>query len=407
MDSWLDLDPDAPFGLGTLPYGVVSPSAGGDRRVAVAIGGQALDLAAAAGAGILGPRLVTEWFAADSLNRFMSTGPTMWRELRERLVELLSASRHQDRTRGVLVERQSLREWLPWDVTDYVDFYSFEAHAKATARIFRPSSPELPPSWRSLPIGYHGRAGSVVVSGTEVTRPRGQYLDDAGAVVDGPTRKLDIEAEVGFVVGVGRDGPARLQEDVLEDHVFGVVLVNDWSARDVQRWEYVPLGPFLGKSFATSVSAWVTPLVAFDQARVEGPPQDPLPPPYLAGCDRRGIDLRLRVDVNTTTVAEPPFEGMYWSPAQQLAHLTSNGARLRTGDLYASGTVSGWEPGQAGSLLEASLDGTVPVVLDDGTQRGYLRDGDTVTITARTGRGPRVDLGPVVGRVRPPLAEPF
>jgi fumarylacetoacetase len=260
----------------------------------------------------------------------------------------------------------------------------------------------LPANWKHLPAGYHGRAGTVVVSGTPVVRPCGQFRSGEQTVF-GAEPRLDIEAEVGFVVGT----PSRAGESVsiaeFRDHVFGVVLLNDWSARAIQAWEYTPLGPFLGKSFATSISPWVVPLQALTSAWVPAPKQDPAPLDYLTG--RHGaLDLRLEIEWNETVVSRPPFRQMYWTPAQQLAHLTVNGAALRTGDLFASGTVSGPERDQRGSFLELSWNGTEPIELADGSTRTFLADGDTVSIRGRA-RGPAgswIDLGEVVGTVLPP-----
>jgi fumarylacetoacetase len=270
--------------------------------------------------------------------------------------------------------------------------------------MFRPEAPELPEAWRYLPIGYHGRAGTVVVSGTDVVRPRGQRrLPGSDGPEYGPSRRLDIEAEVGFVVGVpsslGRPVPAA----AFGDHVFGVVLVNDWSARDLQTWEYRPLGPFLAKSFATSVSAWVTPLAALASARVTPPAQDPPALPHLADADPWALDLDMEVELDGEVVSRPPFRTMYWTPGQQLAHLTSNGASLRTGDLYASGTVSGPSRDQRGSFLELSWGGQEPLRLASGRAVTFLEDGDTVVLraTAPAEDGGRLGLGEVRGRVLP------
>ncbi len=289
---------------------------------------------------------------------------------------------------------------LPFEVADYVDFYASVDHASNVGRILRPDSEPLLPNWKHLPVGYHGRAGTVVVSGTEVRRPSGQRKPpDATEPVFGPTARLDIEAELGFVVGV----PSRLGEPVpttaFADHVFGVVGVNDWSARDIQGWEYVPLGPFLGKSFATSVSAWVTPLAALAQARVALPGQDPEPLEYLRVEEPAGFDISVEVELNGEVVARPPYSSMYWSPAQMLAHLTVNGASLRTGDLYASGTISGPAREQRGSFLELSWGGREPFIAG-GQERTFLEDGDEVVLryTAPGERG-SISLGEVRGRV--------
>jgi fumarylacetoacetase len=260
----------------------------------------------------------------------------------------------------------------------------------------------LLPNWRHLPVGYHGRSGTVVVSGTEIVRPCGQRRTDSGTPDFGPTRQLDIEAELGFVVGVGSELGTSIGTDDFAEHVFGVALVNDWSARDIQAWEYQPLGPFLGKSFATSLSAWITPLAALDAARLPIPEQSPEPLPYLRGEQPWGLDINLAVSWNGQVVSHPPYARMYWSPAQMLAHLTANGAATRTGDLYASGTISGPEPDQRGSFIELSWGGTEPITIN-GERHTFLEDDDEVIITA-SAPGPdvqRIGLGEVRGRIWP------
>lgn len=399
--SWLDVAPDDPFGVSALPFGVFSRAATGPRRVGVAIGRSVLDIAAVA-------ERLEEDFApvlrAQTLNPLLAAGRPTWRAVRTRLTDWLTDRTYQAVVLANLVPVESVVLHLPFEVADYVDFYSSEHHARNVGRIFRPGADSLPPNWKHLPIGYHGRAGTVVVSGTPIVRPRGQRKSpDEPAPTFGASRKLDIEAEIGFVVGT----PTPLGEPVevadFADHVFGVCLVNDWSARDVQAWEYTPLGPFLGKSFATSVSPWVVPLDALEHARVPAPAQDPEPLPYLRGGRDWGLDIRMEVRLNGSVVARPPFAAMYWTPAQQLAHLTVNGASLRTGDLFASGTVSGPEPDERGSLLELTWDATEPLLLGDGTHRTYLNDGDEVRISAwAPGQaGARIGFGEVVGRVLP------
>jgi fumarylacetoacetase len=347
-------------------------------------------------------------FAADSLNPFMSKGPAAWHAARSRITELLTDVTHRPAVAPHLIPRTEVRMHLPFDVADYVDFYASEHHATNLGRIFRPGQEPLPANWKHLPIGYHGRAGTVVVSGTPVARPSGQYRGpNTAAPVFGPSRRLDIEAEVGFVVGT----PSRLGDPVsaadFADHVFGVVLVNDWSARDIQAWEYVPLGPFLGKSFATSVSPWVVPLEALTQARVT-PRQDPSPLPYLTDGDRWGLDLTMEVRLNGHLISRPPFDTAYWTPDQQLAHMTVNGASLRTGDLYASGTISGPRRDQRGSLIELTWNGSEPLELPDGSHRTFLQDGDTVTISAVThlANGTSLGFGEVTGTIQPTARHP-
>ena len=308
---------------------------------------------------------------------------------------------HADALRPALRHRSELRTHLPVEVADYVDFYSFEEHASNLGRLFRPRQPPLLPNWKRLPVGYHGRAGTIVVSGTDVVRPCGLRAVD-GEPVFGPSLRLDIEAEVGFIVGTPSPLGSRVPTTDFEQHVFGAVLVNDWSARDIQAYEYVPLGPFLGKSFATTISPWVVPLAALAAARTAPPAQDPAPADYLAPAGS-AYELSLDVAWNGRTVSRPPFAGMYWTAAQQLAHLSANGASLRTGDLYASGTVSGPEPAQRGCFLELTWGGAEPVTLDDGSTRSFLVDGDTVTITATApgADGSTIGFGEVTGTVRP------
>jgi fumarylacetoacetase len=391
-DTWVPVPAGSDFPLSNLPYGVFS--LGDDRpRVAVAIGDHVLDLAAALGDDV---------FARPSLNDFMAGGRERWTAVRDRITALLTDGSRRVAVEPHLIPRDRVRLHLPIEVADYVDFYSSEHHATNVGRIFRPDGEPLTPNWKHLPIGYHGRAGTVVVSGTPIVRPCGQRKSTSTPEY-GPSTRLDIEAEVGFVVGVPSALGSRVPTSAFRDHVFGLVLVNDWSARDLQAWEYVPLGPFLGKSFATSISPWVVPLDAIAAARVSPPRQDPAPLPYLRDSEAWGLDLSLEVEWNSAVVSRPPFAGMYWTPAQQLAHLTVNGAALRTGDLYASGTVSGAERTQRGSFLELGWNGTEPVRLGDGSTRTFLQDGDTVTIRASAPGvdGTRIGFGAVTGTIHP------
>jgi fumarylacetoacetase len=394
--SWVPIAKDDPFGAHTLPYGVFSTD-GEDPRVGVAIGSFVLDLAPLAAVENLDGAHV---FAERRLNPFMALGPQAWAAVRGWLIELVRDEAQRDQVESHLVPVADVQLHMPFDVGDYVDFYSSQYHAENVGKIFRPDSPGLPAAWKQLPIGYHGRSGTVVVSGTEIVRPSG--LRSVGDAVEfGPSLRLDIEAEVGFIVGVPSKLGSSVPVSAFSDHVFGVVLVNDWSARDIQAFEYVPLGPFLGKSFATSVSPWVVPLAALQDARVEPPVRNPEPAPYLRDDEPWGLALELEVSWNATVVARPPFATMYWTAAQQLAHLTANGASLRCGDLYASGTVSGPERDQRGSFLELTWNGAEPVKLADGSERSYLEDGDVVTISAVAPgpNGARIQLGAVTGRI--------
>jgi fumarylacetoacetase len=373
---------DDGFGLDHLPYGVFSV-AGGRPRVGVRLHDTVVDAHRLTGREELG---------SASLNPFMALGPTVWREVRD---ELVTAAADAE---GLPLSEVTLHR--PFEVADYVDFYCSIQHATNVGRIFRPDGEALLPNWRHLPVGYHGRAGTVVVSGTGVRRPQGQRkAPDEPAPTYGPTRRLDIEAELGFVVGAPTLLGQRVPTSAFGDHVFGVTPLNDWSARDIQAWEYVPLGPFLGKSFATSISAWVTPLDALAEARTELPGQDPEPLDYLRVEEPAGYDITFEVELNGEVVSRPPYASMYWSPAQMLAHMTVNGASLRTGDLFASGTISGDEPGQRGSFLELSWGGQQPF----GDGRTFLEDGDVVALraTAPGALGGRVALGEVTGTVLP------
>jgi fumarylacetoacetase len=378
--------------VANLPYGVFSDGDG--PRVGVRIGDSMLDLA-----GVLGEQV----FAEPSLNAFMAQGRARWADVRARISELLTVERHRAAVDAALRPLPGVQLHLPFEVGDYVDFYASEHHAANVGRLFRPGAEPLMPNWKYLPVGYHGRAGTVVASGTPVTRPSGQHAGPEGVPVFGPSRRLDFEAEVGFVIGAGSSGPVSVGE--FADHVFGAFLVNDWSARDLQSWESRPLGPFLAKSFATSVSPWVVPLDALEQARISPPPRSPEPLAYLADAGPWGLDLALQVRLNGQLVSRPPFAAMYWTPAQMLAHMTVNGASTRTGDFYASGTVSGPDREQRGCLLELSWGGAEPLTLADGSVRTFLEDGDEVTITATApgARGTRIGFGEVTGRVLPAL----
>jgi len=376
--------------VANLPYGVFSDGDG--PRVGVRIGGSVLDLA-----GVLGEQV----FAEPSLNAFMAQGRARWTDVRARIGELLTLQRHRAAVEAALRPLPGVRLHLPFEVGDYVDFYASEHHAGNVGRLFRPGADPLTPNWKHMPIGYHGRSGTVVVSGTPVTRPSGQRAGPEGVPVFGPSWRLDFEAEVGFVIGAGSAGPVSVGE--FADHVFGAFLVNDWSARDLQSWESRPLGPFLAKSFATSVSPWIVPLDALEQARISPPPRSPEPLAYLADVGPWGLDLALEVRLNGQPVSRPPFADMYWTPAQMLAHMTVNGASTRTGDFYASGTVSGPDREQRGCLLELSWGGAEPLTLADGSVRTFLEDGDEVTITATApaASGTRIGFGAVTGRILP------
>jgi fumarylacetoacetase len=403
--TWLDLPPDSLFGTANLPYGVFSAdgmTSAGERRdpaVGVRIGDLVLDLARV---------LADPAFAEPSLNAFMAQGRGRWSEVRAQVTELLTDERHRGAVEAALYPLSGVRLHLPFTPGDYADFFANEYHAANAGRIFRPGAEQpLAPNWKYLPVGYHGRSGTIVLSGTSVTRPRGQRKgpqDSSPAF--GPSQRLDFEAEVGFVVGTGSPLGTPVAVGEFADHVFGTFLLNDWSSRDLQSWESQPLGPFLAKSFATSISPWIVPLEALEHARISPPPRDPEPLPYLADAGKWGLDLALEVRINGHVVSRPPFAAMYWTPAQMLAHMTVNGASTRTGDVYASGTVSGPNRDQRGCLLELSWGGSEPLTLADGSVRTFLEDTDEVTITATApgAGGTRIGFGEVTGRIDPAIA---
>ena len=377
-DSWFPGATGSGFGLDNLPYGA------DDNSVLVAVGDAVLDLTTCARA--LGSPYA-DLFAAPTLDRLLAAGPDVWAAVRGEVTGWLSDPSHRAAVEPSLRARDEAALRLPFTVGDYVDFYASEQHATNLGRILRPGEPALRPNWHHLPVGYHGRSGTVVVSGTPVVRPQGQL----GPGEFGPTRRLDVEVELGFVVGTPSALATRVSTSDFAGHVFGVCLVNDWSARDIQAWEYQPLGPFLGKSFATSVSPWIVPLAALSAARAPVGSSSRELAPYLRETEPWGLDVTLELRRNGEVLSRPPYREMFWSPAQMLAHLTVNGASVRTGDLFASGTVSGPDRSQWGSLIE----------LYDNTE--FLADGDEVVISGSAGA---LSLGEVRGVVMPAAAAP-
>jgi len=399
----------AGFGVENLPFGVAR-LAGGATTCVSAFGARVVDLSVLDRDGSFsGVDLPGRIFEDATLNRFLTCGREVVETVRRRLAELITAE--DERLDGALVPRLAVDFLAPVAVGDFVDFYGSLHHATNMGRLFRPGTDPLPANWRRLPRAYHGRAGSVVASGTPVTRPHGQVPGGGDLPVVGLTRALDLEVEVGFVVGRGNEPGRPVPACAFGDHVAGLVLVNDWSARDIQALESQPLGPFLGKSFATSVSPWLVTLDALEPYRVDGPLQDPAPPPYLAAPPASGYDIRLEVTIQSEwmrvnqipagTLTRSSFADQYWTFPQMLAHATVNGTAVRPGDLFASGTVSGPDPGTEGSLMELSGNGAHPVALPDGTTRTFLEDGDTVTITGWAGGDgrPLLCLGEVTGTV--------
>jgi fumarylacetoacetase len=410
LSSWVAGADGSGFPAEHLPMGVFSVG-GGTPRVGARIGDQVLDIARLSADGMVGGAAEGEAFAAPTLNPFLALGPATWQAVRDRVTELVCDPAGRARVTEALVPDAAATVHLPIAVADYVDFYSSIEHATNLGRMFRPDAEPLLPNWRHLPVAYHGRAGTVVVSGTPVARPTGQRRSRDGAIEFGPSTRLDIELELGFVVGVPSWQGQAVPIGAAAQHVFGVALVNDWSARDIQVWEGQPLGPFLGKSFATTMAGWVTPLAALASCHVDGPVQDPEPLEYLRLAEPWGLDIDLEVTL-TPAGAAPGSEpapisrgtaaGLYWRLPQQIAHLTVNGAHLRTGDLLASGTISGPDRGSEGSLIELTVGGAEPLEVA-GVRRTFLEDGDEVVLRgwARPEDGVTIALGEVAGRIVP------
>ncbi|GAA4440046.1 fumarylacetoacetase [Pontibacter saemangeumensis] len=391
LHSWIEIAADSEFPIQNLPFGIFS-TPDRDPRVGVAIGDYILDMC------VLGRQNFFELIDLDpnvfhrpALNDFIALGKPIWRAVRNRVSELLrndndEISGNSNLIRECLVKQSEAEMLMPVKVPNYTDFYSSQEHATNVGSMFRDPQHALLPNWKHLPVGYHGRASSIVVSGTGIHRPKGQTkAPDAEAPAFGPTNQLDFELEVAFITGKETALGQSITPYETEDYIFGLVLFNDWSARDIQAWEYMPLGPFLGKSFASSISPWVVTLDALEPFRVKGPEQDPRPLPYLEFLGSRHYDIHLEVLLQPhggelSSISHSNFKHLYWSMGQQLAHQSSNGCNLQVGDLYASGTISGPDEGSYGSLLELTWRGTQPLQLQDGTERKFLKDFDTVVM---------------------------
>ncbi len=418
LTSWVESAnlPDSHFPIQNLPYGVFSTTDNPRPRAGAAIGDSILDLAALEQAGLLSAAAGQRVFDQPVLNPFIALGRDAWTAVRARLTELLRADNATLRDDAALRQRALVAQadaqlHLPLDIPGYTDFYSSKEHATNVGSMFRDPDNALLPNWSEIPIGYNGRASSVVVSGTPVRRPNGQLkLPGSERPVFGPSRRLDIELETGFIVGRGNALGTPIPCEQAEDHIFGMVLLNDWSARDIQAWEYVPLGPFNSKGFATTISPWIVTLDALEPFRVAQPAQSPQPLPYLRHTGAHAFDIALEVLLRpegasrATTICRTNFKYMYWTMAQQLAHHTVSGCNTRVGDLMGSGTISGPTPDSFGSLLELSWGGKNPVPLDEGGSRAFVEDGDELTLTGWCqGDGYRVGFGSCSGRILPAL----
>ncbi|MFM0134840.1 fumarylacetoacetase [Caballeronia grimmiae] len=413
LKSWIESanDPASDFPIQNLPFGIFSDAVDERPRAGVAIGEWIVDLAA-----LEGERLIDAQgaFAAPRLNPFIALGRDTWRAVRIALSGLLAQDTPTLRDdaalrRRVLVPRKDATMHLPVDIPGYTDFYSSKEHATNVGSMFRDPKNAVLPNWSELPVGYNGRASSVVVSGTPVRRPNGQIkLPAEERPIFGACRKLDIELETGFIVGRGNALGEPIACEEAEAHIFGMVLLNDWSARDIQQWEYVPLGPFNSKGFATTISPWIVTLDALEPFRTATPEQQPEPLPYLRHAGNHAFDIELEVALRAegasraTIVSRTNFKLMYWSMAQQLAHHTVSGCNTRVGDLMGSGTISGPTADSCGSLLESTWNGQRPLKLEDGGERAFLLDGDEITLRGWCqGEGYRVGFGECVGCILP------
>ncbi|MFI7495706.1 fumarylacetoacetate hydrolase family protein [Kocuria sp. M4R2S49] len=396
------------FGPENLPYASFSPTGGGPR-LGVRLGDRAIDVNALATAldttGPVLPAGAHPAVLAPNLDVLLAAGHETWTALRSWLVEVVTTDGPADAVESSSHPVEEIELHMPFTVADYVDYYASEHHASNVGKMFRPDQAPLLPNWKHLPVGYHGRAGTVIPSGKDFPRPKGLRPEQDGTPSFGPSRRLDIEAEIGFVLGGAAPGGEVSLEQAATEHLFGVVLFNDWSARDIQAFEYVPLGPCLGKSFASSISLWVVPFAALSAARVEPPAREHQLAPYLddEGKDPWGLDITMGVLVDGQSVAHPPVRTMYWTAPQMVAHMSVNGASLRPGDFFGSGTVSGPERDQRGSFLELSWGGKEPFALPDGTEMTFLQDGQTVTLTG-TAPGPGgsvIDFGECTATILP------
>lgn len=416
LQSWVSVSTDSHFPIQNLPFGVFKKKHSSERHICTAIGDFVVDLKSLHRAKLLR----CQAFESEYLNDFMALGQQEWIKQRKGISQLLAI--HNTR----LKEDQTLRQQtllpfsqiemcMPAQIGDYTDFYSSKEHATNVGSMFRGKDNALMPNWTHLPVAYHGRSSSVILSGEPIRRPMGQSkADDATSPSFGPCKLLDFELEMGFFVGPSNTLGSPISVDQAEEHIFGLALVNDWSARDIQKWEYQPLGPFLAKNFATSISPWIVTLQALEPFRCAGPVQDPAPLPYLKSQGPGLYDISLEVFLkgeqmqNASCICQSNFKNLYWDMRQQLAHHTITGCNLRPGDLMASGTISGKEEKSRGSLLELAWRGTTPLEFPNGEKRSFLQDGDTVSMTGFCqGDGFRIGFGEVSASILPAMqAEP-
>jgi fumarylacetoacetase len=415
MKSFIKYSSDSHFPIQNLPYGVFKPKPDGNLRIGVAIGEFILDLSVLEDKGLLkNSSSEKNLFNRSSLNLFMSQDKKVWKEIRAQLQSLLSennAALRDDKElrQEAFIPMDDAIMCLPVEIGDYTDFYSSREHATNVGIMFRGKENALMPNWLHLPVAYHGRASSIVVSGTDIVRPKGQTKPaDAENPVFGASKLMDFELEMGFFIGKGNELGNSISVEDAEEHIFGMVIVNDWSARDIQAWEYVPLGPFLAKNFATSISPWIVTLDALEPFRCASPEPEFKPLPYLQSKGDKSFDIQLHVYIQNEKLEEPfqichsKFKYLYWNMPQQLAHHTVNGCNMQTGDLLASGTISGDTKESRGSMLEITWRGAEPITLPNGEERKFINDGDTVIMSAYCeGDGYRVGFGEVSGKILP------
>lgn len=407
MKSWIEIKADSDFSIFNLPYGIFSVN-GGSKRIGVAIGEQVLDLLEANKSGVLGQDISNETLENDYLNEFIALGKAKTNAVREKVQsELCDENSKLRELANAFYEQSAVTMHLPVKVGDYTDFYSSIEHATNLGKLFRDPENALLPNWRHLPVGYHGRASSIVLSGQPIHRPKGQMKPADGDPIFGPCRLLDFELEMAFIIGKESQLGDSISTEQAGDHIFGMVLFNDWSARDIQKWEYVPLGPFLGKSFASSASPWVVTMEALSYYKVAGPEQEPEVLPYLQYSGTKNYDINLQVSIapeggEETVISNSNYKYMYWNQEQQLAHHTVNGCNVNVGDMMASGTISGKDEHSYGSLLEITQAGKKSLTLKGGEERKFIQNNDTVTLRGYCEKdGRRVGFGEVSAKILP------
>jgi fumarylacetoacetase len=406
MKTWLDIYPNSDFSIHNLPFGIFSVD-GSPKRIGMAIGEVVIDLVRALELGVITDNTLTiAELENEYLNDFIALGKNVTHSVRMEVQKSLCDDQSPLKNSSALISMGDVTMHLPVKIGDYTDFYSSIEHATNVGKMFRDPENALLPNWKHLPVGYHGRSSSIIVSGTDIHRPKGQTKPPEGNPVYGPSSRMDFELEMGFIIGKATQLGDQITTENAMDHIFGMVLFNDWSARDIQKWEYVPLGPFLGKSFASSISPWVVTMEALEPFQVDGPTQNPPVLDYLSS-DAKNYDINLTVEIEpegreSTVVSTSNFKYMYWNMAQQLAHHTVNGCNVNVGDMMASGTISGKSPDSFGSMLELSWAGKNPVPLNDGSERTFLQDGDTVTMKGHCEKeGIRVGFGEVRSKLLP------